>query len=41
VLADFVDLHDVGMLQAGHGFHFELEACQLIWPRMHTAQDHL
>ena len=41
LLADFVDLHDVRVLQAGDGFRFALEASALRRPSMPAGQDHL
>jgi hypothetical protein len=41
LLADFVDLHDVRVLQLGHGFGFVAEARQLLGPGMGAGQDHL
>ena len=40
VLAKIVDLHDVGVLQARHGFHFNSESCQNLRLRMPSCQDH-
>ena len=40
-LVDFVDLHDVGVLQACHGFRFGSEASQAVGIGVGTLQDHL
>ena len=41
MLADFVDLHDVRMLQAGHGLGFEQKSAAFVLADMSTGQDHL
>jgi hypothetical protein len=41
MFADFVDLHDVRMLQSGDGLGLEAEAFELLRVRMRTGQNHL
>ncbi len=41
MLADFKDLHDVGVLQAGDGLDLGAEAGQLVRARLRAGQDHL
>ncbi|HKI35726.1 MAG TPA: hypothetical protein VKA46_27975 [Gemmataceae bacterium] len=40
-IADFVDLHDVGVLQAGDGLGLGAEAPQVVGGGVDTRQDHL
>jgi hypothetical protein len=41
VLADLKDLHDVGVLELGHGFRLGMEAGQLLGPDVGARQHHL
>jgi hypothetical protein len=41
LLADLVDLHDVGVMQLGHGLRLAAEAGQLLRPAVRLGQDHL